>query len=61
MMEEYEKTFLEFLGYVEFVQGEKVEIQIFLSGFPTLYKDQITYDEPHTLKGCISKAKCLYE
>ena len=25
------------------------------------YKDQITYDEPHTLKECIRKAKYMYE
>ena len=40
---------------------EKVKIQLFFIGLPTFYKEQITYDESHTLKECIQKDKCMYE
>ena len=60
-MEEYEKRFLVLLSYVEFIQEEKFKIQQFLSVLQVFYKDWITYDEPHTLKECIRKSKCLYE
>ena len=60
-MDEYEKIFLELLSYVHFIQEDKVKILRFLSGLPSIYKDQINYDEPLTLKECIRKEKCLYE
>ena len=56
-MEEYEKRFLEPISYVDFIQDEKVNIQRLLNGLSSFYKDQITYDESHTLKECIQKAK----
>ena len=31
------------------------------SGLRTYYHDKITYDEPHTSKKSIRKAKCQYE
>ena len=61
IIEEYEKIFIELLNYVDFIQGEKVNIQIFVSGLPTFYMDRIIYDEPHSLKECIQMAKFMYE
>jgi hypothetical protein len=52
-MVEYEKKFLGLLKYVKFMGDEKVNIQIFLSGFPTFYKEKIKYDEPKTLTEAI--------
>jgi hypothetical protein len=60
-MAEYEKKFLVFLKYVKFIGDEKVNIQIFLSGFPTFYKEKIKYDEPKTLTEAIKKDKYLHE
>jgi hypothetical protein len=60
-MAEYEKRFLGLLKYVRFIGDEKVKIHIFLSGFPTFYKEKIKYDEPKTLTEAIRKAKYLYE
>jgi hypothetical protein len=56
-MVEYEKNFLGFLKYVKFIGDEKVKTQIFLSGLPTFYKENIKYDEPRTLTKAIRKAK----
>ena len=33
----------------------------FLVVYQVFYKDRITYYEPHALKECIRKDKCLYE
>ena len=52
-MKEYEKNFLGFLKYVRFIDDEKVKIQIFLSGLPAFYKENIRYDEPKTLNETI--------
>ena len=60
-MGEYEKKFLGLLKYVRFIGDEKVKIQIFLSGLPTFYKENIKYDEPKTLTEAIKKDKYLYE
>jgi hypothetical protein len=60
-MAEYEKKFLGLLKYVRFIGDEKVKIQIFLSGLPAFYKENIKYDEPKTLTESIRKAKYLYE
>jgi hypothetical protein len=40
-MDEYERIFLELLRYVDFIKDEKVNIQIFLSGLPSIYSDNI--------------------
>jgi hypothetical protein len=60
-MAEYEKKFLGLLKYVGFINDEKVKIQIFLSGLPAFYKENIRYDEPKTLTESIRKAKYMYE
>jgi hypothetical protein len=36
-MDEYEKRLFELLKYVDFIKDEKVKIQRFLSGLPSLY------------------------
>jgi hypothetical protein len=40
-MDEYEKRFFELLKYVDFIKNEKVKIQRFLSGLPSLYGDNM--------------------
>jgi hypothetical protein len=60
-MAEYEKKFLGLLKYVRFIGDEKVKTQIFISGLPTFYKENIKYDEPKTLTEAIRKAKYMYE
>ena len=60
-MAEYEKKILGLLKYVGFINDEKVNIQRFLSGMTTFYKENIKYDEPKTLTEAIRKAKYLYE
>jgi hypothetical protein len=46
---------------VGFIKNEKVNIQRFLSGLPSFYKDNIQYDEPKTLIDTIRKDKYLNE
>jgi hypothetical protein len=60
-MEKYEKKFLGLLKYVRFIGDEKVKIQIFLSGLPTFYKENIKYDETKTFTEAIGKDKYMYE
>jgi hypothetical protein len=49
-MDENDKRFFELLKYVGFTKDEKVKIQRFLSGLPSLYSDKIQYDNPRTLE-----------
>jgi hypothetical protein len=60
-MEEHEKWFFELLKYVDFIKDEKVKIQRFLSGLPSLYIDKIKYDNPKTLEETIMRVRHLYE
>jgi hypothetical protein len=60
-MDAYERRFMELLRYVHFIKDEKVKIQIFLSGIPSIYNDKIQYDDPKTLDETIMRAKCLYD
>jgi hypothetical protein len=60
-MEEYEKRFFELLKYVNFIKDEKIKIQRFLSGLPSLYIDKIQYDNPKNLEESIRRASHLYE
>ena len=60
-MDEYEKRFFELLKYVEFIKDEKVEIQMFLSGLPSLYSDKIQYDNPRNLEESIRRENHVYE
>jgi hypothetical protein len=60
-MEEYEKMFFELLKYVDFIRDEKVKIQMFMSGLPSLYSDNMQYDNPKTLENDIRRAKPIYE
>jgi hypothetical protein len=48
-MDEYEKRFFELLKCVGLIKDEKVKIQRFLSGLPSLYNDETHYDNPKTL------------
>ena len=60
-MDEYEKRFFELLKYVDFIKDEKLKIQRFLSGLPSLCSDNIQYDNPNTLEETIRRARHLYE
>jgi hypothetical protein len=60
-MVEYKKKFLGLLKYVRFIRDDKLKIQIFLTGVPSFYKENIKYDEPKTLTESIRKDKYLYE
>jgi hypothetical protein len=60
-MEEYEKRFFELLKYFDFIEDEKFKIQIFISGLPYFYSDNIQYDNPKTLEETIRRARHLYE
>jgi hypothetical protein len=60
-MDEYERRFIELLKYVDFIKDEQVNIQIFLSGMPSIFNDKIQYDDPKTLDEEIRRAKCLYD
>ena len=41
IIDEYEKRFFELLKYVDFIKGENIKIQKFLSGLPSFYSDKI--------------------
>jgi hypothetical protein len=60
-IDEYERRFLELLKYVPFIKDEQVNIQRYLSGFPSFISDKIQYDDPKMLEETIRHAKCLYE
>jgi len=55
--DEYNRRFLELLRYVPYLKEEKGNIQRFVSGLPTTYKDQIVFDEPGSLEKAIKKIK----
>ena len=55
--EEYMTHFLELLRYVPYLEDEEDKFQLFFSGFPIQFRDQIEYDEPHTLEEVIGKLK----
>ena len=52
-IDEYERRFLELLKYVSFIKDDIVNIQRYLSGFPSFINDKIQYDDPKTLKETI--------
>jgi hypothetical protein len=54
-MNEYDKRIFELLKYVNFIKDEKVKIERFLSGLPSLYSDNIQYDNPKTLEEAIRR------
>jgi hypothetical protein len=60
-MEEYDKRFFELLKYVDFIKYEKVKIQRFISGLPSLYSDKILYVNPKNLEETIRRVRHLYE
>jgi hypothetical protein len=60
-VDEYEKRFFELLKYVGFIKDEKVKIQRFLSGLPSLYNDKIQYDNPINLEETLRREKNIYE
>ena len=60
-MDAYEKQFFELMKYVDFIKDDKVKIQIFLSGLPSLYSDKIQYDNPKNLEETTRRENNLYE
>jgi hypothetical protein len=60
-IDEYERIFLELLNFVLFIKDEQVNIQRYLTGFPSFISYKIQYDDPKTLEETIRSAKCLYE
>ena len=60
-MDEYVKKFLDLMRYVASINEEKINIQRFLSGLPSFYKDRIQYDQPKSLEEAIRKTKHMYE
>jgi hypothetical protein len=40
-MDNYERRFLELLNYVDFIKDEHVKIQMFLSGMPSIFNENI--------------------
>jgi hypothetical protein len=60
-MNEYENMFYELLKYEDFIKDEKVKIQRFLSGLPSLYSYKIQYDNPRTLEEAIKRENNIYE
>ena len=44
--EEYTSRILELLRHVPYLREEKAKVQIFISGLPIAYRDQIEFDEP---------------
>jgi hypothetical protein len=60
-IDEYERRFLELLKYVSFIMDEIVNIQRYLSGFPSFISDKIQYDDPKTLEETIRRVKFLYD
>jgi hypothetical protein len=61
MIDEYERRFLELLKYVPCIKDEQVNIQRYLSVFPSFISHNIQYDDPNTLEKTIRCAKYLYE
>lgn len=59
--EEYMNKFLELLRYVMYLTYENDKFQIFFSGFPLVFRDQIEYDERHSLDEVIGKLKNFYK
>jgi hypothetical protein len=59
IVEEYEKWLFELLKYVDIVKDEKVKIQMFLIGLPSLYSDKIQYYSPKTLEETIKRERHL--
>jgi hypothetical protein len=60
-MDECEKIFFELLKYVEFRNDEKVKIQRFLSGLPSLYNYETRYDNSNTLEEDIRRVNHIYD
>jgi hypothetical protein len=60
-MGKYERRFLKLLKYVDYIKDEKVTLQRYLSGIPSIFSDKIQYDAPKTLDETIRIAKCLYD
>ena len=58
---EYTAKFLELLRYVTYFTNEKTKVQIFLSGFPLVFRNRIECDETRSLKEFIGKLQHCYE
>lgn len=53
--------FLELLRYIPYLKDEKKKVQIFVIGFPLVFKYHIEYYEPQTLQEVIGKLKKCYD
>jgi hypothetical protein len=60
IMDEYEKRFIQFLKYVDFIKDVKVKIQRILSGLTSLYIDSLHNDNPKTFEEAIRRENHLY-
>lgn len=60
-MKELCSKFLSLLRYVPYLVDEKPKVQRFLSCLPSVYKDQIEYDNPRTLEESMRKANFCYD
>lgn len=52
---------MELLRYVDYIKYERVNIQSFMSGFPSSYKDRINFLNLQTLDETIRMAMHCYE
>ena len=60
-MKELSRKFLSLLRYVPYIIDEKPKIQIFLSCFPTTFKDRTDFDNLKTLEEAMRKVGFCYE
>jgi hypothetical protein len=60
-MDEYERRFLDFLKYFDFIKDDQVKIQRFLSRMPSMFSQKIQYDDPNKFDEVIRRVKCLYD
>ena len=59
--DEYTSRFLELLRYVPYLKKKKANIQRFINGLPTTYRDRIEFDKLRSLEEAIHKLKHCYE
>ena len=60
IMKELCSKFLSLLRYIPYIIDEKTRIQRFLSCFPTMFKEQIEYDNPKMLEEVMRKENFCY-
>lgn len=60
-MEEHVQKFKDLLRYVDYIRGEKVKIESFISELPHNHKGKFKFYNPQTLKETIIMATHCYE